>query len=66
MVNGRGVTYCKYELVRTYVGGVAEVEVKRSTGEIRVHEVLSRPRLRADHQSRWAARTSSKATSSRP
>ena len=27
---------CKYELVRTYVGAVAEVEVDRSTGAIRV------------------------------
>ena len=37
VVTGRGVAYCKYELVRTYVGVVAEVEVNRSTGEIRVH-----------------------------
>ena len=29
---------CKYELVRTYVGVVAEVEVNRATGEIRVPE----------------------------
>ena len=36
VVKGRGVTYCKYELVRTYIGAVAEVEVDRSTGEIRV------------------------------
>jgi nicotinate dehydrogenase subunit B len=36
VLTGRGVTYCKYELVRTYVAAVAEVEVKRSTGEIRV------------------------------
>jgi CO/xanthine dehydrogenase Mo-binding subunit len=36
VVTGRGVSYCKYELVRTYVAAVAEVEVKRSTGEIRV------------------------------
>ena len=35
VVTGRGVAYCKYELVRTYVAVVAEVEVKRSTGEIR-------------------------------
>jgi nicotinate dehydrogenase subunit B len=33
---GRGVAYCKYELARTYVAAVAEVEVKRSTGDIRV------------------------------
>jgi len=36
VVSGRGVAYCKYELVRTYIAAVAEVEVKRSTGEIRV------------------------------
>jgi CO/xanthine dehydrogenase Mo-binding subunit len=36
VVTGRGVSYCKYELVRTYVATIAEVEVKRSTGEIRV------------------------------
>jgi len=36
VVRGRGVSYCKYELVRTYIATVAEVEVKRSTGDIRV------------------------------
>jgi CO/xanthine dehydrogenase Mo-binding subunit len=36
VVKGRGVSYTKYELVRTYVGVVAEVEVNRSTGVIRV------------------------------
>jgi CO/xanthine dehydrogenase Mo-binding subunit len=36
VAKGRGVTYVKYELVRTYVGAVAEVEVDRTTGEIRV------------------------------
>jgi nicotinate dehydrogenase subunit B len=36
VATGRGVSYCKYELARTYVATVAEVEVKRSTGEIRV------------------------------
>ena len=36
VVTGRGVSYCKYELVRTYIAAVAEVEVKRSTGDIRV------------------------------
>ncbi len=39
VATGRGVTYCKYELARTYVAAVAEVEVKRSTGEIRVTKV---------------------------
>jgi nicotinate dehydrogenase subunit B len=36
VATGRGVTYCKYELARTYVAAVAEVEVKRSTGDVRV------------------------------
>ena len=36
VVKGRGISYVKYELVRTYVGVVAEVEVDRSTGVIRV------------------------------
>jgi CO/xanthine dehydrogenase Mo-binding subunit len=33
---GRGVTYVKYELARTYVGAVADVEVNRKRGEVRV------------------------------
>ena len=33
---GRGVTYVKYELARTYVGAVADVEVNRKSGEIHV------------------------------
>ncbi|MDM0111421.1 molybdopterin-dependent oxidoreductase [Variovorax sp. J22R133] len=37
---GRGVSYAKYELVRTYVGVVADVEVHRSTGAIKVRRVL--------------------------
>jgi nicotinate dehydrogenase subunit B len=32
---GYGLAYIKYELVRTYVGMVCEVEVDRQTGEIR-------------------------------
>jgi nicotinate dehydrogenase subunit B len=36
IVRGRGITYCRYELKRTYVGAVAEVVVNRSTGEIKV------------------------------
>jgi CO/xanthine dehydrogenase Mo-binding subunit len=36
VARGRGVTYIKYENARTYVAGVAEVEVDRSSGEIRV------------------------------
>jgi len=35
-VSGRGLAYVKYELVRTYVGAVADVEVDRGSGEIRV------------------------------
>ena len=33
---GRGLAYVKYELVRTYVGVVADVEVNRKTGAVRV------------------------------
>ena len=36
VATGRGIAYCKYELTRTYIAAVAEVEVKRSTGDIRV------------------------------
>ncbi len=34
VASGRGVTYVKYELSRTYVGAVADVEVNRKSGEI--------------------------------
>ncbi len=36
VATGRGVTYVKYELTRTYVGAVADVEVDRKSGEVRV------------------------------
>ena len=36
IVTGRGLAYVNYELVRTYVGVVAEVEVNRKTGELAV------------------------------
>ena len=36
IVSGRGVAFVKYELVRTYVGAVADVEVDKKTGRIRV------------------------------
>src|SRR6185436_2046304 len=36
VVRGRGISYTKYELVRTYVGIVADVEVNRKTGHIQV------------------------------
>ena len=39
IVKGRGVSYVKYELVRTYVGAVAEVEVDRTVGNVRVTKV---------------------------
>jgi CO/xanthine dehydrogenase Mo-binding subunit len=39
VLTGRGFAYCKYEMIRTYVGAVAEVEVRRSTGDIRVKKV---------------------------
>lgn len=40
VVTGRGLAYVKYELVRTYIGAVAEVEVRRKTGDIRVKRVF--------------------------
>jgi len=36
LVTGYGLAYVKYELVRTYVGAVAVVEVNRKTGELSV------------------------------
>ena len=36
VLRGRGLSYVKYELNRTYVAGVAEVEVDRRTGQVRV------------------------------
>jgi len=39
IASGRGVTYVKYELARTYVGAVADVEVNRRSGDIRVKHV---------------------------
>ncbi|HKW53388.1 MAG TPA: molybdopterin cofactor-binding domain-containing protein [Stellaceae bacterium] len=35
VVRGRGMSYVKYELARTYVGAVAEVEVDRKSGFVR-------------------------------
>ena len=34
VVKGRGISYIKYELVRTYVGVVADVSVNRKTGKV--------------------------------
>jgi nicotinate dehydrogenase subunit B len=39
LARGRGVSYAKYELVRTYVGIVADVTVDRTTGKIKVDRV---------------------------
>jgi nicotinate dehydrogenase subunit B len=36
VAKGRGMSYVKYELVRTYVATAAEVEIDRTSGEIRV------------------------------
>jgi CO/xanthine dehydrogenase Mo-binding subunit len=38
VVKGRGVSYVKYELVRTYVGVVADVEVDKKTGKVSVRK----------------------------
>ena len=40
IARGRGVSYAKYELVRTYVGIVADVTVERTTGRIKVDRVF--------------------------
>ena len=37
---GRGVSYAKYELVRTYVGIVADVTVERASGRVKVDRVF--------------------------
>ncbi|MBX9776204.1 MAG: molybdopterin-dependent oxidoreductase [Xanthobacteraceae bacterium] len=39
VAKGRGVSYVKYELARTYVAVVAEVEVDRAAGAIKVSKV---------------------------
>src|SRR5262245_32161740 len=39
VVKGRGVSYVKYELTRTYVAVVAEAEVDRASGVIKVPKV---------------------------
>ena len=36
VLKGRGMSYIKYELVRTYVGVVADVEVNKRTGKVSV------------------------------
>jgi len=38
-LKGRGVSYVKYELVRTYVGIVADVEVDSALGDVRVKKI---------------------------
>jgi CO/xanthine dehydrogenase Mo-binding subunit len=40
VVTGRGVSYVKYELVRTYVAAITDVEVNRRTGALRVTRVF--------------------------
>ncbi|MDM0021401.1 xanthine dehydrogenase family protein molybdopterin-binding subunit [Variovorax saccharolyticus] len=40
LARGRGVSYAKYELVRTYVGLVADVAVDRRSGRIQVERVF--------------------------
>ena len=34
-LTGRGMAYVKYELIRTYVGGVADVSIDRKSGKVR-------------------------------
>lgn len=40
IVTGRGLSYVKYELVRTYVGAVADVEVNKASGAIKVKRIF--------------------------
>jgi CO/xanthine dehydrogenase Mo-binding subunit len=40
IATGRGVSYVKYENARTYVAAVAEIEVDRASGAIRVRRVV--------------------------
>jgi nicotinate dehydrogenase subunit B len=40
VVVGRGLAYVKYELYRTYVAAVADVEVNRDTGALHVHRFV--------------------------
>ena len=54
---GRGVSYAKYELVRTYVGIVADVTVDWSRRPDQGRSRLRRSRLRPDHQPRRAAQS---------
>jgi len=39
VAHGRGMSYIRYELVRTYVGVVAEVEVEKKSGKIRARKI---------------------------
>jgi nicotinate dehydrogenase subunit B len=41
LARGRGISYVKYELVRTYVAIVADVTVNRTTGAIKVDRVFA-------------------------
>ena len=41
LARGRGISYVKYELVRTYVAVVADVTVNRTTGAIKVDRVFA-------------------------
>jgi nicotinate dehydrogenase subunit B len=41
LARGRGISYTKYELVRTYVAIVADVTVDRSSGAIKVDRVFA-------------------------
>ena len=40
-MNGRGIAYLRYNNAITYVAAVAEVEVNKDTGEIRVTRVCA-------------------------
>ena len=55
IARGRGVSYAKYELVRTYVGIVADVTRRSHDGTDQGRSRVRRARLRPDHQPRRPA-----------
>ncbi len=51
---GRGIGFAKYKNLACYVAVVAEVEVDRASGTVRVPRTWAAVEFRADHQSRRA------------
>ena len=51
---GRGIGFAKYKNLACYVAVVAEVEVDRASGMVRVPRTWAAVDCRSDHQSGWA------------